>query len=102
MTDNIIKKENLDSCVLLVVAPGVAPNELKVSADTETSTLYVSATPEVPKEFENELELDLSLTISVDAKYNVSRAAVVVSDGIVLITLPVNSERIITVHPTGE
>ncbi len=98
---NIIKKESVGSVEMLILAPGVHEKILKVSADKESSNLYVDAKPElVGTACADEVELGISHAIEVDAKYDVSTAKVSVSDGIIRIVVSANSERIIDIHPS--
>lgn len=99
---NIVKKESMGSIEILILAPGVNEQMLKVSADRESSNLYVEAKPELKGVFADEVELGFSHTIEIDKKYDVATAKVSVVDGVVRIFVSANSERIVGIYPAPE
>ena len=99
--ENIIKKETMGSVEIFILAPGVGQDAVRVSADKESSNLYVEAVPVLTGALAEEVELNFKHTIEVDKKYDVATASVAVLNGIVSIRVMADCERIVDIHPVS-
>ena len=98
---NIIQKETIGSVEIFILAPGVKRDTVKVSADKESSRLYVEAAPDLSGVLAEEVELSFKHTIEVDKKYDVATATVDVFNGIISVRVAADSERIVKIHPAS-
>lgn len=98
---NVIKHETLDTLQFFLMAPGISAQDVTVNVDCEDSKIYIEAkkSSTAPEQLTEDFDLAIHKDIDVDKKYDVANAQVKVEHGIITITLQVQKDRVVKVHP---
>ncbi len=99
--ENVVKHETLETLQYFFMAPGICAQDVVVNADREESVLYIEAkeSSTASKELLDLVNLSIRHKLQVDAKYDVASTQVKVENGIVTVTLSVQKDRVVKVHP---
>jgi len=90
--------ESLEQVKVVSPIAGLAKSDVKVKSDSKTNELFITtSTPkDLDKDVAEKFTFDKEATVELDDKYDVTKAKVSVTNGVLLIVVPVSEDRIKT------
>ena len=89
--------ETLERVTYLLPAICQNKDSVSINVDTHTNKIYLETKSKVSDEIKKYIDVDNTFDIVVDKRYDVTLASVVVTDGLILIDVPVQDKRIKTI-----
>jgi len=97
--DNLVKHEDLEGAVYLILAPGANKTNTKIRADSKSKVVHISVSPSVnPKELREQVDLSIQTTIDVGEQYDMKTLSAKVASGIIFVAVKPDVERIIIIE----
>ena len=96
----ISQAESLEQVKVIAPIAGLTKANVEVKSDSKTNELFIKTTD--PKELDEDILSRFDFTkeavVDLDDKYDVTKAKVTVTNGILVITVPVSADRIRTLE----
>ena len=97
---NVSQVESLEQVKVIAPIAGLTKTNVNVKSDSKTNELFITTTEPkfLDKDILDKFSFIKESTIKLDDKYDVTKAKVTVANGILLIVVPVSTDRISTIE----
>ena len=97
---NVSQVESLEQVKVIAPIAGLTKTNVEVKSDSKTNELFITTTDpkDLDKDIMSKFNFAKESVIELDGKYDVTKAKVTVTNGILLITVPVSADRIRTIE----